>query len=43
MWRESEPLEHHGDLLMGTDKKTGTTWFGINKLNGNFAFLTNFR
>lgn len=28
---------------MGTDKKTGTTWFGINKTNGNFAFLTNYR
>jgi len=43
IWRESTPLDDHGDLIMGTDKKTGTTWFGINKTNGNFAFLTNYR
>ena len=43
IWRESTPLEHHGDLIMGTDKLTGTTWFGFNKITGNLAFLTNYR
>ena len=28
---------------MGTDKLTGTTWLGFNKITGNLAFLTNYR
>jgi uncharacterized protein with NRDE domain len=47
IWRESAPLSTHEvdgqDLLYGTDMKTLTTWFGVNKTTGNFAFLTNSR
>ena len=52
LWRTALPLNEHENRLKndgsctiyhGTDKRTGTTWFGYNKTTGRFAFLTNYR
>jgi len=45
-YRHSSPAAYHDDypnLLCGLDLQTGSTWFAVNTLTGDFSFLTNFR
>ena len=44
--REASPLDYHKEfpnILCGLDKRTGTTWMALNKSQGDFAVLTNYR
>ena len=44
--RIATPMSFHNkypNIVCGVDKLTGTTWLALNKLCGDFAFLTNYR